>query len=111
MVVTQYQLVVLCQQVQALRTFEQVYSRLTITFSRSVDFPFTFSGVGGTFNLGDNLTTGTTRTTTLTSGTLALNGFNYSTGLFSSAGALARTISFGTKINGSGSALFGIQVL
>jgi hypothetical protein len=77
---------------------------VVITVSRSIDFPITFSGVGGTFNLGANLTTGTTRTTTLTSGTLALNGYNYSTGLFSSAGALARTINFGTNtITSSGS--------
>jgi hypothetical protein len=78
MVVTQDSVVVLCQQVQVLTTFASTEAIVTITFSRSVDFPFTFSGVGGTFNLGANLTTGTTRTTTLTSGTLALNGFNYS---------------------------------
>ena len=76
-----------------------------ITVSRSIDFPITFSGVGGTFNLGDNFTIGATRTTTLTSGVLALNGYNYSTGLFSSAGSLARTISFGSNsitVSGSG---------
>jgi hypothetical protein len=78
---------------------------IVITVSRTIDFPITFSGVGGTFNLGYNFTTGATRTTTLTSGVLALNGYNYSTGLFSSAGALARTISFGTNnitVTGSG---------
>ena len=68
-----------------------------LTVSRTIQFAITFNGVGGTFNLGDNLTTGATITTTLTSGTLALNGYNYSTGLFSSAGALARTIAFGSN--------------
>jgi len=77
---------------------------VVITVSRSIDFPITFSGVGGTFNLGANFTTGATRTTTLTSGVLALNGYNYSTGLFSSAGVLARAIQFGTNtITSSGS--------
>ena len=85
-------------------TFATTSSK-TITISRTIDFPITFSGVGGTFNLGANLTTGATRTTTLTSGTLVLNGYNYSTGLFSSAGALARAINFGTNsitVSGSG---------
>jgi len=68
-----------------------------ITVSRSIDFPLTFAGVGGTFNLGDTFTTGATRTTTLTSGTLGLNGFNYSTGLFVASGAVARTIAFGAS--------------
>jgi hypothetical protein len=68
-----------------------------ITVSRAIDFPLTFAGVGGTFNLGASLTTGATRTTTLTSGTLGLNGFDYSTGLFVASGATARTIAFGTN--------------
>ena len=88
----------------SLTTFATTSSK-TITISRTIDFPITFSGVGGTFNLGANLTTGATRTTTLTSGTLVLNGYNYSTGLFSSAGALARAINFGTNsitVSGSG---------
>ncbi|MEN9901046.1 MAG: hypothetical protein RLZZ152_2090, partial [Pseudomonadota bacterium] len=41
-----------------------------VTFDRT----FTFSGVGGTWQLQDALTSGATRTATLTSGTLDLNG-------------------------------------
>ena len=81
-------------------------STQNITISRSIDFPITFSGVGGTFNLSTNITVGTTRTTTLTSGTLALNGlYTLTTGLFNSSGTLARTLSFGTNaitITGTG---------
>lgn len=77
----------------------------TITVSRTIDFPLNFSGVGGTFNLGANLTTGTTRTTNLGAGTLTLNGYDLTTGLFTSTvGTFARTIAFGTNsINVSGS--------
>ena len=69
----------------------------TITVSRSIDFPITISGVGGTFNLGANLTTGTTRKTTLSGGTLGLNGYNLTTGLFEGFSGGARTIAFGTN--------------
>ena len=68
---------------------------VVITISRTVDFPITFSGVGGTFNLGATLTTGSTRTMTLTAGTLVLNGNSVSTGIFSSTGTGTRAINFG----------------
>lgn len=71
--------------------------------------PVTFDGVGGTFSLQDNLTVGSTRTTTLTNGTLALNGnsgnWTLSTGLFASSNSNARSINFGTgniTLTGSG---------
>jgi hypothetical protein len=42
--------------------------------------PITINSVGGTFQLQDALTTGTGVTTTLTNGTLDLNGFTYTVG-------------------------------
>ena len=44
------------------------------TNGKTIDFPLTFNGVGGTFQLQDALTMGSTRTATLTNGTLDLNG-------------------------------------
>jgi hypothetical protein len=44
------------------------------TNAKTIDFPLTFNGVGGTFRLEDALTMGSTRTATLTNGTLNLNG-------------------------------------
>jgi len=44
------------------------------TNNKTIDFPLTFNGVGGTFQLQDALTMGSTRTATLTNGTLDLNG-------------------------------------
>lgn len=41
---------------------------------KTIDFPITFNGVGGTFSLQDAMTLGSTRTMTLTNGTLNLNG-------------------------------------
>jgi hypothetical protein len=67
------------------------------------DRPFTFNGAGGTWQLQDNLIAGpppagvaSVRTCTLTAGTLDLNNFTLTTGLFSSTGSIARTIAFGS---------------
>ena len=70
------------------------------TASKTLDFPVTFNGVGGTFQLQDNMTVGSTRTVTLTNGTLDLTGnsgnWTLSTGLFFTANTNVRTIDFGT---------------
>ena len=68
------------------------------TNNKTLDFPITQNGVGGTVQLQDNLTMGATRTYTLTNGTLDLSSGNrvLSTGLFSSTNANTRVIAFGT---------------
>ena len=63
-----------------------------VTFDR----PFTFNGVGGTFQLQAALTSGATRTTTLTNGTLNLASYTLTTGVFSSTNSNVRTLAFGT---------------
>jgi hypothetical protein len=63
-----------------------------VTFDR----PFTFDGVGGTFQLASALTSGTSRTCTLTNGTLDLNGYTLTTGAFSSTNSNTRTLAFGS---------------
>ena len=63
-----------------------------VTFDR----PFTFNGVGGTFQLAADLTSGSTRTCTLTTGTLDLNGYTLTIGLFVSNNGNTRAIAFGT---------------
>ena len=60
----------------------------------TLDAPMTFTGVGGTFQLQDNLTLGSTRTATLSGGTLNLNGKTLSSGLFAVNGASIKSISF-----------------
>jgi hypothetical protein len=62
-----------------------------VTFDRNI----TFNGVGGTWRLIGALTSGT-RTTTLTAGTLNLNGNTFSMGVFSSTNANIRLLDFGT---------------
>lgn len=54
--------------------------------------PITFNGVGGTWQLVDNLTIGATRTTTLTNGTIDLNGKTLSTGSVSLSNSNSRSI-------------------
>jgi hypothetical protein len=63
-----------------------------VTFDRS----FTFNGVGGTFQLAAALTSGASRICTLTNGTLDLNGYTLTTGLFSSNNSNTRTLAFGS---------------
>jgi len=63
-----------------------------VTFDR----PFTFNGVGGTWQLQDALTIGATRTVTLTNGTFDLNGYTLTAGTLSSSNSNIRTLAFGS---------------
>jgi hypothetical protein len=63
-----------------------------VTFDR----PFTFNGVGGTWQLQDALTVGSTRTLTLTNGTLDLSSYTLTSGAFNSSNSNVRTLAFGT---------------
>ena len=56
------------------------------------DCPFTFNGVGGTFQLAADLTSGATRTCTLTAGTLDVNGYTLTTGIFGGTGSGVRQL-------------------
>lgn len=60
-----------------------------VTFDRSL----TFNGVGGTWQLVDNLTSTSGKTATLTNGTLDLNGKTLTAGIFSTSNANTRVIS------------------
>lgn len=81
------------------------------TNGKTLDFPITQNGVGGTVQLQDNLTMGSTRTYTLTNGALDLSSGNrtLSTGLFSSSGSTTRSIAFGTgniTLTGNGATIW-----
>jgi hypothetical protein len=65
------------------------------TNSKTLDFPITQNGVGGTVQLQDNLSTNS-RTFTLTNGALDLNNRTLSIGVFSSSNSNIRSIAFGT---------------
>ncbi len=75
---------------------------------KTLDFPITINGVGGTTRLEDNLTIGDTRTLTLTNGTLNVNSKVLSVGTVSTNNSNTRVIAFGTSgqitVTGSGSA-------
>jgi hypothetical protein len=60
------------------------------------DNPWTFNGVGGAWQLQAAVTLGATRTLGLTNGTLNLNGYTLTTGLFGSNNSNVRTLAFGT---------------
>jgi len=69
----------------------------TITSAgRSFTQPITINSPSGSVTLQDALTTATGNTTTLTNGTLDLQSYTLSTGLFSSTNSNTRTIAFGT---------------
>lgn len=77
-------------------TFAATSGTKTITTNgKTIDGAITFDGVGGTFQLVDNLTMGSTRTATLTNGTLDLNGKTLTCNIFLSSNANVRTIAFG----------------
>lgn len=79
------------------------------TNGKTLDFPITQNGVGGTVQLQDNLTMGSTRTFTLTNGALDLNNLVLSTGAANLSNTNTRSIAFGTgKVQLTGS---GITVL
>lgn len=78
-------------------TFASTSGTKTITSNgRTIDCPVTFNGVGGTWSLQDNTTVGTTRTVTLTNGSLLLNTRTLTCGLFASNNSNVRTLDFGT---------------
>ena len=80
----------------SITSFAATTGTKTITSNgTTLDFPITFGVSSGTATwvLQDNLTVGSSSTTTLTIGTLDLNGKNFSTGMFdSSNGTLVRTL-------------------
>jgi hypothetical protein len=77
-------------------TFGATSGTKTITSNgKTIDRPVAFDGVGGTWQLVDAMTVGSTRDTTLTNGTLNLNGIALSTGTFSSNNLNTRSITSG----------------
>jgi hypothetical protein len=89
-------------------TFAATSGTKTITTAgRVIDFPVTFNGVGGTFQLVDNYTGGSTITSlmTLTAGTLDLNGRTVNVFGFGASGSVARTLNAtGATLNITGNA-------
>jgi hypothetical protein len=68
----------------------------TITSNaKTMDFPIGISCTGSTVRLADALTSGATRTTSLTVGTFDLNGKTFTTGLFRAINTTTRVIAFG----------------
>ena len=81
-------------------------TQLITTNGVVLDFPVSQAGVGGTVQLQDNLTMGSTRTYTLGNGTLNVNGKVFTTGIFSSSNSNTRTLNLGANgtlaVNGGG---------
>jgi hypothetical protein len=95
-------------------TFAATSAKTITTNTKTLDSNLTFNGIGGSWQLQDNLTNGATRTTTLTAGTLDLSVGNrtLSTGLFSSSNSNTRSTAFGTgniTVTGNGATVFTIS--
>lgn len=78
-------------------TFSATTTGKTVTTNGVTLSSVTFNGVGGGWALGSALNTNATLSTTLTNGSLALNGFDLSTGTFSSNNTNTRNITFGSN--------------
>lgn len=77
-------------------TFGATSGTKTITTAgQTLDFPLNFNGAGGTWQLADNLTIGSTRIFQLTNGTFNANDKNVSIGSFG-MGAGTKTLTLGT---------------
>ena len=77
-------------------TFAATSGTKTInTAGMTVDRPFTFNGVGGTWRLEAALTSGATRNLSHTAGTIDLNGYTLTTGTITSNNSNIRAIAFG----------------
>jgi hypothetical protein len=89
-------------------TFAKTSGTQTITSAgQTIDQAVTIDAPGATVSLQDALTLGSTRTLTLTNGTLTTNGYAVTTGLFSSSNANVRTLNLGAStvtITGTGTA-------
>jgi hypothetical protein len=78
-------------------TFAATNSRTITSSGKTLDFPVTFSGVGGTWALQGALTMGSTRTLTLAAGTFNLNGYTCTAaGGFAATTASAKVLAHGT---------------
>jgi hypothetical protein len=78
-------------------TFDSTSGTQQITTNGiTLDFPVTQNGGGGTVQLQDNLTIGSTRTLLLTAGTFDTNDNNVSTGVFNSNNSNTRSLLMGS---------------
>lgn len=77
-------------------TFDGTSANTITSNTKDLNSNVTFNGVSGSWQLADNFVTGSTRTVTLTNGTLDINGKTFTGGGFSSTNSNTRTIAFGT---------------
>lgn len=75
-------------------TFSATTSQTITNNGKTMDFPITFNGVGGTWALQDALTLGSTRTLTHTNGTINLNGKTLTAGVSYTTAAGTKNITF-----------------
>ena len=77
-------------------TFAATSAKTITTNGRTFDFPLTFNGVGGTWQLADALVMGTTRAFTLTNGTFDTANFAMTVGSFA-LGSGTKTLTLGSS--------------
>jgi len=93
-------------------TFNSTGTQTIQTFGKTLDFPIIRNGVGGTLQLLDTLTQGTTRSFTHTNGTLDLNGQTLIVGTYATA-AGTKNITFNAgilRVAGGGTTAFNNAV-
>jgi hypothetical protein len=72
--------------------------RTITTANQTLDFPIAFSGVGGSWQLQDNLTLGATRGIGLNNGTFDSNNKNISCGIFTYNNSNTKSLTLGTSV-------------
>ena len=82
----------------SITTFAATSGTQNITSAaQTLDFPLTINGVGGTVQLVDALTIGSSRTLTLTNGTFNSNDKNVTVGAFNYTNSNTKTLNLGTS--------------
>ena len=95
-------------------TFAATSGTQTITSAaQTIDFPITINGVGGTVQLVDALTLGSSRTLTLTNGTFNSNAKSVTVGAFNGSNTNTKALNLGTSTitiqSGSSTAGFAVS--
>jgi hypothetical protein len=83
------------------------------TANKTLDFPVTINGAGGSVQLQDACTIGSTRTLTLTAGTLDISLAALSVGFISTTNSNTRAIAFGTNkitLTGNNGTIFNSSI-
>jgi len=94
--------------------FKATSTQNLTTAVKTLDFPMSLTGIGGSLVLQDSCTMGSTRTFTHQYGTFNLNGNSFNCGFFASNYSTSRTVAFGSSsfsVTGNAATVWNVATL